>query len=631
MKRNVFSFILILMAGIVFAEAKFNIKDNSVLESRTVDLSGNWDFYWGRFINPEAPYKESDLEVEVPSSWNHYDLAPVEKACAENGTGAGTYRLHVCNLKPKTQYSFTTYGIGYTSFKCFVNGELIHQAGEPDVKWENTQLQQYMDIVSFTSDENGDAVFVIWMSNKEYRRGGFRGKIKIQESSHFYEGFHNDLAYFSILAGILLAIFLYSLMLFLLKREFASLYLAIFVFSIFTRISFSIFPIVKYFFRDIPYDVMFRFEYIAVFLGPASYTMYVAEMENNLFKKIKSFIFAIPGLVFLVLDFTLPLELANRMVPYMQYYMYFIISLDLILILINVIRHPDMVSLPLLLTLLIVGLGATNDIMLNRDITVIGIRLLAPSFVVFAIAQTALLAHVQNLNQIKVEELNKNLIELNKAYYRFVPREFLDLLSKKDITEVQVGEWKSSKMAIMSADIRNFTAMSEKINEMQVFELLNSYLGRVAPIIRKHNGIIEKYLGDGIIAIFPDKADSALKCAVEMQEEMIQLRKEFLAKGFPEIKIGIGVHYGNVIIGTGGDKERMTEISLSDDIDIAVKTESKTKIYQKSIIATRQILAHASSEVKKENRKFDFMGDKILEGNEENLFCIYNEKTGSDL
>jgi hypothetical protein len=208
-------------------------------------------------------------------------------------------------------------------------------------------------------------------------------------------------------------------------------------------------------------------------------------------------------------------------------------------------------------------------------------------------------------------ELNDYLVKTNKAYYRFVPKEFLELLSKKDITEVTLGEYKISKAAILSADIRNFTSTSEKLAPIQVFDLLNTYLKRIAPLIRKYNGIIEKYLGDGIIAIFPDSAEAAINCAIEMQEQMIDLRDEFASRGMPRIRIGIGVHYGNIVIGTGGNTDRMAEISLSKDIGIAVKTESFTKRCMKPILATPVAVRTAEVEARKQGRSVNFSTESI--------------------
>ena len=362
-------------------------------------------------------------------------------------------------------------------------------------------------------------------------------------------------------------------------------------------------------------------------MGPAIYTLYLNSLNSQIFKHVKAIFLAIPGFIFFVLDIVLPIRIVNRIVPLMQIYLVTVILIDIVLIIINNIRHKSYISFFTLITLLIVGIGATSDILIINFVAHLhGHSLLPLSFIIYSITQISLLAYIQNKNQEKVYELNEHLKETNNAYYRF-----LDFFSKKDITEVKLGEWKTQKMAILSADIRNFTATSEKLTEIEVFDMLNSYLKKVAPIIRKYNGIIEKYLGDGLIAIFPDNSLSAIKCAIEMQEEMIDLRKDFHTKGLPDIKIGIGIHYGQLIIGTGGDANRMTEISLSEDIDIAVRTEAATKIFKKPIIVTKEALKNAAYEERKASRKFDFYGERLQTMSNQILYSVYSKKSGNVL
>ena len=123
---------------------------------------------------------------------------------------------------------------------------------------------------------------------------------------------------------------------------------------------------------------------------------------------------------------------------------------------------------------------------------------------------------------------------------------------------------------------------------------------------------------------------------------MIELRQEFSQRGIPQIKIGIGIHYGDIVIGTGGNSDRMTEISLSKDIDIAIKTEAKTKKYHRPILATYEAISFAAKEARTAGRKFNFFGLKIDDSSPDNLlsqpaaglapasaksvlFSIYNE------
>lgn len=633
MKKHIILFLISIISFKAFCKcSEVAVSDNTLLENQTYTIQGTADFFWDTFINTNDISSVPDLQVNFPSIWNKYSLPEDANFIARKGKGSGTYRLIISNLKPETSYSFLGNGLAYTALKIYANGNLIYQSGIPRLDWENTIADQKMDITSFTTDKEGKVLLIFHVSNTFYRKGGVKSALKIQETSTYKNKFYKNLSNYSILFGILIVIFLYSLLISILKKDKTNLYLSIFVLSIFLRIIMNIFPLIKYSFPEFPYTLQLRLEYVALIIAPAFFTLYINSMNPDIYKHIKAYIIAVPGFILFAIDFVTPIEITNRFIPVMQAYMFCVIILNFILILTNSIRHKSFISTSAILTLIIIAAGAVSDIFLKGKVKFLNEASLLPySFVLYAIIQTILLAYMQNRALIKVQKLNDELKETNSAYYRFVPKEFLNLFSKKDITEVSLGEYKNSKMAILSADIRNFTSLSEKMSEIQVFDMLNSYLKKVAPIIRKYNGVIEKYLGDGIIAIFPDSAESAIKCSIEMQEEMFDLRREFRQRNLPEIKIGVGVHYGNVIIGTGGDKERMTEISLSNDIDIAVKAEAATKIYQKPIIVTKEALSYAAYEARKDSRTFNFYGKKIYHSPESELYSIYSEKTGTVL
>ena len=622
----------------------FEIEDPAILENSFIQVRSEADFFWGKFVLPFDKTTQPDARVEIPSNWNNYPLSEEAHNVTKTGLGSGTYRLRITNLYPNTRYSFPTYKLAYTAFKIYAGPSMIYESGTPSAKWEKTESDQMFEAATFTSDKNGEVVLTFCISNSYYRKGGLRGTISLYEENSYKKQRIKDICTYSIFSGMLLIITIYCLLLFLLKKEKTPLYLAIMVLSILSRIDFSTFPLIKYLLPGIPQALMFKIEFIAVFLIPSAITLYIDSLNKSVFRWIPAKIVAAPGLILLVLDFVCPIGISNRLVPIMQGYMFFVIFWDALMFIISFIKKRTFEIGISFISLAIVAIGASSDIFFIENIPLLkGWDFLTPSLVIFALCHIILLAFIQNRNYEKVIELNNNLIETNKAYYRFVPQEFLELLSKKDITEVTLGEYKISKAAILSADIRNFTSTSEKLQPVQVFDMLNTYLHKVAPLIRKYNGIIEKFLGDGIIAIFPDSSEAALNCAIEMQEQMIELREEFIQKGIPPIKIGIGVHYGNIIIGTGGNDDRMTEISLSDDIDIAVKTESQTKVYHHPILATYQAIRRAANEARLNGEKFGFCGEKILNNTETGintstsanaggpLFSIYNQKIGNVL
>ena len=617
--KKILAFVLVLFGttltplALAAQNATYRIDNPVELKQKQVSINTNWDFYWGKFVAPTDMTTVPDAVVEVPLAWNKYDLPEDIRAIAKKGKGSGTYRIKLTNLEPDTEYAFPVYKLCYTAFTVLCGQKIVFRSGQPSVEWSKTKADQLYDKAVFTSDENGNALLTIYVSNSFYRKGGFRGKFLLSELSVF-EKYHNkQLCIYGIFAGILFIMILYCLILAIFRKETTSLYLGILIFGIFTRVIASVCPLLKTFIPANPFSLMVRLEYLALFLTPAGQIMYFDSLNKKIFNHVPVKILAAPSLLFLLLDLCLPVSIENRLVPIMQVYMFLIIGISIVLFFIRIIKDKDFISIMAIVSLFVIAFGAVNDILVINQRSFAGdTDLLGFSFVIYAFIQIMILAYLQDTNYRKVVELNKELVITNKSYYRFVPKEILELLQKNDVTEVKPGDYKVLKMAVMSADVRNFTSTSEKLTAFEVFKLLNIYLQRIAPFIRENGGIIEKYLGDGIVAIFPNGALSAIRCSVQMQEAMVKLRQELLLQRLPAIKIGVGVHYGNLVLGTAGNLLRMTEVSLSDDIDIAIKTEAATKEYGQSILATKQAIARAREELR-ETDKIQQSNNEIVE------------------
>ena len=117
------------------------------------------------------------------------------------------------------------------------------------------------------------------------------------------------------------------------------------------------------------------------------------------------------------------------------------------------------------------------------------------------------------------------ITSMSNAYARFVPREFLQLLGKEKIAEMELKQNRLLNLTILFADIRAFTSLSETMGPEENFKFLNSYLSRMGPIIRANHGFIDKYLGDGIMALFPGEPADAVRAAVEMQQRAVHLQR----------------------------------------------------------------------------------------------------------
>ena len=184
-------------------------------------------------------------------------------------------------------------------------------------------------------------------------------------------------------------------------------------------------------------------------------------------------------------------------------------------------------------------------------------------------------------SQIAVALLNAQLVEelreLNAAYARFVPQQFLRLLGRDVITEVRLGDAVEREMMVLFADIRSFTTLSEGRSPAANVEFINEYLRHIGPTIRTHGGFIDQYIGDGIMALFPGAAEDAVRAAVSMRKALLGLNKIRAERGEEAIRIGIGLHRGRAMLGTIGEAERMDGTVIADAVNTASRVESLTK------------------------------------------------------
>jgi signal transduction histidine kinase/class 3 adenylate cyclase/ActR/RegA family two-component response regulator len=195
------------------------------------------------------------------------------------------------------------------------------------------------------------------------------------------------------------------------------------------------------------------------------------------------------------------------------------------------------------------------------------------------------------------------LAKLNAAYGKFVPHEFLRLLGQESIIDVKLGDNLQREMSVMFSDIRSFTSISEQMTPEENFAFINSYLGRVSPVIRKHRGFIDKYIGDAVMALFPESADDALQAAIEMQQEVTVFNQRRQANGYMPITIGVGVHTGNLMLGTIGEEQRMESTVIADAVNLASRLEGLTKLYAAGILISDRTL-HNLNDLTKYNYRF---------------------------
>ncbi len=224
-------------------------------------------------------------------------------------------------------------------------------------------------------------------------------------------------------------------------------------------------------------------------------------------------------------------------------------------------------------------------------------------------------ALADKINQLKKEN-EHTWASLNKAYGRFVPHAFLGFLDKKNILEVDLGNQVAKKMSVLFCDIRNFTVMSEGMTPEQSFGFINEYLNRVVPAVHLNRGVVDKYIGDAIMALFPGSPDTAVQAAIDIQNTIQLYNEERKARGDEPIRVGVGIHTGDLMLGTIGTPEHMQGSVIADAVNLASRLEDMTKIIGADILISSQTMYSLE---KPEDFKTRFLGQIRVKGKKEDI------------
>jgi class 3 adenylate cyclase len=226
----------------------------------------------------------------------------------------------------------------------------------------------------------------------------------------------------------------------------------------------------------------------------------------------------------------------------------------------------------------------------------------------------------------EAREREEAILRIHEVTKKFVPNEFIRSLGKETLTDVKLGDQVEKIVTVLFTDIRDFTTLSEKMTPEENFHFVSSFNARLGPVIRSNNGFINQYLGDSIMAIFPENPEDALRAAVGMQKAVHELNKERKEVGLPSIRAGIGMHTGSLIMGITGDEFRMDAATISDTVNTAARIESLTKYYKSPLLLSDHTLQYLNGQ---NNFHFRHLGSVKLKG-KNNLLSIIECINGFD-
>ncbi|WP_404828203.1 adenylate/guanylate cyclase domain-containing protein [Fluctibacter corallii] len=191
---------------------------------------------------------------------------------------------------------------------------------------------------------------------------------------------------------------------------------------------------------------------------------------------------------------------------------------------------------------------------------------------------------------------------LNQTFQKFVPKQFVDHFAKHGSSTLELGRADEDDVAILFCDIRGFTSLSERMTPQELMRFLNSYFLRMNDPIHQNGGFIDKFIGDAIMALFDhpqgsneDKARDAIKAAIDLHAALKMYNQHRQNSNYPPINVGIGVHFGPVIIGTVGSDDRMDTTVIGDSVNIAYRLEGLAPLFNADIVVSAQALDTAKA------------------------------------
>lgn len=236
-------------------------------------------------------------------------------------------------------------------------------------------------------------------------------------------------------------------------------------------------------------------------------------------------------------------------------------------------------------------------------------------------AQQRVIPHGGTIRSTAQEQASQRFLDkadeamrFNQTFQKFVPKQFVDHFAKHGSDVLELGHADEDEVAILFCDIRGFTGLSERMSPQELMNFLNSYFLRMNAPIHQNRGFIDKFIGDAIMALFDhpggspqQKAYDAILAAIDLRNAIFLYNQHRANSGYEGINIGVGIHFGPVIIGTVGSDDRMDTTVIGDSVNIAFRLEGLAPKYHADIVISEQVRECLSGEEGIEYRPLDWV------------------------
>jgi adenylate cyclase len=190
-----------------------------------------------------------------------------------------------------------------------------------------------------------------------------------------------------------------------------------------------------------------------------------------------------------------------------------------------------------------------------------------------------------------LQSLSGDLERLQLSFARFAPQEIIERIIAKGVSTTADRK----EVTVLFADLVGFTGLSEGLDPVVLVEILNGYFRRMSRVIADQRGHVSKFVGDGILALFgalernPWQVNDAVQAALAMQTELRAYNVELKSRHLPELRVGIGLHYGPVVAGIIGSSELIEFTVIGSTVNVAARVEHLTRVHHVEILVTESV------------------------------------------
>lgn len=241
-----------------------------------------------------------------------------------------------------------------------------------------------------------------------------------------------------------------------------------------------------------------------------------------------------------------------------------------------------------------------------------------------------------DLKKTKIQLAESEKINaLSSTFRKFVPEQFLKKIAQEGIENISLGKAELTDLAILFIDIRDFTKLSENISELTLYKFVNGYFDSACEGIYENHGFIDKFIGDGIMALFDNDKEyeynattNAIKAAIAIQKSLLIFNQKSSPLPNYRTAVGLGLHAGEVLMGTVGTSQHFESTVLGENVNIASRIEGFTKAFATDILITEAVLSQVDPRVMFKYRPLGFVNVRGI-AVPINIFEIYEHNDES--